>query len=220
MEQYIQHWQETADSRALFLRTYLLMTRNVLLAIDQQQFHDSAWVNKLLHHFAHYYFMALEQYEHQPASSLKVWQVAHNAAYDNHVSAFQKILLGMNAHINYDLVLALVDLLQPEWEYLSRQQRESRYADHCHINDIIGHTIDTVQNDILNPVMSVMYLVDKVMGPLDEFLLSRLIAYWRNTVWQNAVQLLETADPQQRTARIQQLEQATLVTGKFICQSY
>ena len=220
MEQYIQHWQETADHKALFLRTYLLMTRNVLLAIDQQQFHDSAWVNKLLHHFAHYYFIALEQYEHQPASSPKVWQVAHNAAYDDHVSAFQKILLGMNAHINYDLVLALVDLLQPEWEYLSRQQRERRYADHCHINDIIGRTIDTVQNDILNPAMPILYLVDKVMGPLDEFLLSRLIAYWRNTVWQNAVQLLETADPQQRTALIQQLEQATLVTGKFICQSY
>ena len=220
MEQYIQHWQETADHKALFLRTYLLMTRNVLLAIDQQQFHDSAWVNKLLHHFAHYYFIALEQYEHQPASSPKVWQVAHNAAYDDHVSAFQKILLGMNAHINYDLVLALVDLLQPEWEYLSRQQRERRYADHCHINDIIGRTIDTVQNDILNPAMPILYLVDKVMGPLDEFLLSRLIAYWRNTVWQNAVQLLETADPQQRTARIQQLEQATLITGKFICQSY
>jgi hypothetical protein len=59
------------------------------------------------------------------------------------------LLLGVNAHINYDLVLTLVDLLEPEWKQLSAEQCQQRHSDYCHVNEIISLTIDIVQDDVL-----------------------------------------------------------------------
>ncbi|MCB8943960.1 MAG: hypothetical protein H6658_09410 [Ardenticatenaceae bacterium] len=220
MAQQIQQWQTAADDKALFLRCYMMMTSNMLQAIEQQQFHDPVWVNALLHRFAHYYFIALQAYETQPQTSPQVWQMAHNAARDPRVSAIQKMLLGVSAHINYDLVLALVDMLQPEWAQLSVEARNGRYADHCRVNEIIGRTIDAVQDEVLEPAMPLMDVVDKLMGPFDELLLSRLIARWRETVWRNAARLLATTEPQARAELLRQIEETAVATGKFICNRY
>lgn len=57
-----------------------------------------------------------------------MWQVAHNAAKDPNISAMQKLLLGVNAHINYDLVLTLVDMLEGEWDCHTKDMRNGRYA--------------------------------------------------------------------------------------------
>lgn len=214
MQQTIQQWEAAADDKSLFLRCYMLMTGNMLAAIDQ--FDDPLWVNALLHRFADYYFVALHAYESQPVAAPRVWQLAFNAAGDSQVSALQKMLLGVSAHINYDLVLTLVDLLQPEWHNLTEQQRIARYGDHCRVNEVIAGTIDAVQDAVLEPAMPLMNMIDKLLGPLDELLLSRLLARWREEVWQNALRLLETSDPQKQAELRQQIEQAALTTGMFI----
>ena len=87
MQQTIQQWETAADDKALFLRCYMLMTSNMLAAIEQQEFTDPIWVNRLLHRFADYYFVALQAYESQPVSAPRVWQLAFDAAGDPHVSA-------------------------------------------------------------------------------------------------------------------------------------
>jgi hypothetical protein len=218
MQTRLQPWEETAVGKALFLRCYMLMTDNVLTAVSHHEFHDPAWVSELLHRFADYYFVALQAYESDPASAPAVWQIAHNAAADPDVSALQKLLLGVNAHINYDLVLTLADMLQPEWGSHTPEQRNGRYADHCHINEIIGDTIDAVQDNVLEPAMPVMDLFDKLLGPLDEKLIQRLIAQWRENVWRNSARLLEIQDNQTRSQFITQVEQEALAIGKRICR--
>jgi hypothetical protein len=95
-------------------------------------------------------------------------------------------------------------------------QRAARYADHCHVNDVIGRTFDAVQDQVLEPAMPVMDIVDKVLGPLDEILISRLITQWRKTVWQNATHLLETREPTEQARLIQQVEEETLGLGNVI----
>lgn len=216
MEQYIQRWQETADGKALFLRCYMMMTSNMLLAVEQEEFNDPVWVNRLLHRFADYYYIGLEAYEQQPDASPLVWQQAHQAAHNPRISAVQKMLLGVNAHINYDLVLTLVDLLQDEWAGHSPDHRARRYADHCHVNDVIGRTIDAVQDDVLQPAMPIMGLIDRLMGRLDERLLSRLITRWREQVWQDAIRLLEAEDQAVRAELLQQIATTAVATGRLI----
>ncbi len=120
MQALISQWEAETDQRATFLSCYLMMTRNMLSAIRQQEFNDAAWVDELLHRFANYYFVALEAYEQDALQAPPVWQVAHNAARQSRGLPLQELLLGVNAHINYDLVLTLVTLLQPEWENLRR----------------------------------------------------------------------------------------------------
>lgn len=216
MQSLIQRWEEAFDQRAIFLSCYLMMTGNMRSAIEKGEFRDPMWVDRLVEHFAGYYFMALEAYEQDPASAPPVWQQTHRATGDPNVLALQKLLLGVNAHINYDLVLSLVDLLGPEWARLSEAQRAGRYRDHCHVNEVIGSTIDVVQDQVLEPEMPVMDLIDKLCGPLDERLVSSLLANWRENVWQNAVRLLEAVEAEKRAQVIQDIEQEAVRMGEVI----
>lgn len=216
MQILIQLWEDHADDKVLFLRCYRLMTGNVLGAIDLQTFDDPLWVNRLLQHFADYYYLALQAFERNPDSAPAVWQQAHHAAKNPQVTALQKLLIGVNAHINYDLVLTLVDLLRPAWHNLTEEQRASRYRDHCQINEIIGWTIDTIQDQVLEPAMPVMDLVDRLLGPVDELLISKLITRWREKVWLHATHLLNIDNPDAQEEWIHQIEKEALQTGKFI----
>ncbi len=218
MQIQTQQWQEIADDKALFLRCYQMMTSNVLTAVNHHEFNDPLWVSTLLDRFADYYFVALRAYEDDPASAPTVWQVAHNAAKDPKISAMQKLLLGVNAHINYDLVLTLVDMLEAEWVDHTQEMRNGRYTDHCHINDIIGNTIDAVQDEVLEPAMPIMDVIDKLLGPLDERIIIHLISQWREKVWQNAARLLEMGDSQEKSRFIKQIEEEALNTGRLICR--
>jgi ribosomal protein S18 acetylase RimI-like enzyme len=217
MQALIAEWEKEGNPQAVFLSCYQRMTSNVLAAIERKEFQDPAWVKNVLDRFASYYFAALEAYEWEAASAPPVWQLAHNTAHNPHSLAIENLLLGVNAHINFDLVLTLVDLLRPEWDDLSAEERATRYSDHCYINEVLARTIDTVQDEVLEPAMPVMALVDTLLGPLDEFLASRLITHWREKVWQNAVRLLEAADREERVSVLQKVEEDTLELGRLIC---
>lgn len=81
-------------------------------------------------------------------------------------------------------------MLQPEWTGLSGQQRASRYRDHCPVNDIIGATIDRVQDELMEPADPMLAFIDRAFGRPDEYLLSRLITHWRQEVWETTPVML------------------------------
>ena len=216
MATQVATWQASSDQRAIFLDCYLRMTRNMFAAIDAAEFRDAVWVARLLHRFAGYYFAALRAYEGDRLSTSPVWRIAHDAAGDPQTLALQNLFLGVNAHINYDLVFALADLLTPEWDQLTPDQREERFADHCHVNAIIGRTIDTVQNEVVDRYSPLMDLLDKLVGPLDEMIASRLISDWRDEVWQNSMRYMQLTSPDDRDDMRRQVEAATLRRADFI----
>lgn len=216
MQSFVQRWDEAADRKAVFLRCYSMMTANMLAAIERGEFTDRDWVDRLLHRFADYYFDALDRYERTPAAAPAVWRLAHDATRDPATLPLQHLLLGVNAHINYDLVLTLADLLEPEWGALSAPQRAARYRDHGHVNRVIARTIDAVQDEVLEPAMPGMSLLDVLMGPLDEYLIARLITGWREDVWQNAARLMEARARGDDAPVLAQVEAFTLRLGRRI----
>jgi hypothetical protein len=216
MQSRIDAWG-AADERALFLSCYRMMTGNVVTAVERREFDDPAWVGGLLHRFADYYFDALDAFETEPQGAPAVWRMAHRLAADPEVSALQKMLLGVSAHINYDLVLTLVDVLEPEWPALGGPQRQARYADHCRINAVIARTVDAVQEAVLSPAMPAMGTVDRWLGPLDEMLIARLLSRWRETVWHNATAVLDAADAVERARLVAHVERLALRTGRIVC---
>ena len=216
MQVLIQNWTDCNDSRRIFLSCYQLMTLNMLKAVERDEFFDSKWVNQLLNRFADYYFIALDQYETDPLAAPLVWQLAHNATRNSKAMAIQSLILGVNAHINYDLVLTLVDVLAPEWRTLDVSQRKNRYNDHDRVNTIIASTIDAVQDDILEPAMPFMEFVDTVFGRLDEHLISRLIRNWRENVWNHATHILSLENNQRKLELIGLVEKDALKIGRMI----
>jgi hypothetical protein len=216
MTTLIDQWEAARDRRAIFLGCYRLMTGNMLDAIDAGRFHDNAWVNRLLHRFADYYFAALARFEQDEVSAPPVWKLAFAATRDQEVMTLQHLLLGVNAHINYDLIFSLVDLLTPEWVALSTAQREERHADHELVNRIIGETVDAVQDQVVDKFSPWVEIFDKMLGPVDEWLTSHLISHWREEVWDTAVRYLEATEDDTRAELRQHIEHMALERGALM----
>jgi hypothetical protein len=216
MQSLLEQWEKLSDIRSIFLACYTAMTRNMLTSLQAGSFQDPIWVERLLEHFAVYYFDAIDSQEFKTDACPAVWQATFKAAQNNNIRAVQHLLLGVNAHINYDLVLALCDMLQLEWEGLSLGDRRLRYEDHCRINQIIAETIDEVQDQVLERYSPALDLIDKAFGRLDEWMISRLITHWREQVWSLATQLVDCTSPDERGSLIGQVEANSLRRGEFI----
>jgi len=215
MGQYVEKWKSSSDSRYVFLSCYQMMSTNMIGSIRNSEFHDTEWVNELLNRFANYYFDSLVCYDCGEKTP-EVWLKAHKACKENQLSELQLLILGVNAHINYDLVLALYDMLQPEWNSLSETKRRERYEDHSHVNRIIANTIDQVQDEVLEPINPALDWIDKLFGRMDEFLISRLIANWREDVWENTQKLLTMEEVEEKEKFRKRLEQDVLRIGDTI----
>jgi hypothetical protein len=111
METLVERLEQAGDARCVFLRCYALMTGRMLQTLDEGGCYDTDWVRTLLHHFADYYFDALDAYECGAACVPAVWKRTHALA-GAATPVLVNLLLGINAHINYDLALAMADLLR------------------------------------------------------------------------------------------------------------
>ncbi len=218
MDEMLSRWQQQQDRRASFLGCYSLMTKNMLQAIEAGRFIDAQWVGQLLNLFADYYFVALDKYEASEPEVPAVWRFVHDQTCNCSLNVIQDLLLGINAHINYDLVFTLVDMLAPEWETLTAEQRQARYVDHQTVNTVIAETIDTVQDTIIEVRSPWLDIIDRVFGRLDEMLLSRLISSWREDVWHDAVRILEAEDPLQQQEIRRQIELRVMRRAKQLVE--
>ena len=178
-------------------------------ALEDGRFQDSKWVENLLRHFAEYYFDALDCYECSKETA-PIWCNVHDITRDRSLHEIQYLLIGVNAHINYDLVFAIYDVLKEEWPNLSEELRTLRYEDHCQVNEVIAESIDEVQDTILEPESFTMKLIDSAFGRVDEYLLSVLIRKWRQTVWDNVTILLDFQSESEADRMRHNLEQSVI----------
>ena len=66
------------------------------------------------------------------------------------------------------------------------------------MNEVIGATLDAVQDEVVEENNRIMQFVDDVFGRLDELMIHSLICRWRDQVWQQSMAYLE-ASPEERT---------------------
>lgn len=215
MRALVAHFEGAGDPRCVFLDCYATMTGNMLAGLDGGRFRDGEWVGHLLERFSDYYFDALAAYEQGAAHVPAVWQVTHDATRRKGVTAVQHLLLGVNAHINYDLVLALRDQLAGEWGSHSPAARQQRFEDHMLVNQIIAETVDRVQDTIVERHMPLLDLVDRLGGPVDEWLTARVIGRWRREVWVAAEKMLDAGDAAAQEALRQELERRAVVRARL-----
>ena len=215
MEDIAHQWENQKDPRAIFLRCYSMMSANMMQALEENRFENKAWVQQLLHRFADYYFDALACFDCGETVPV-VWQHVHQLSTHKKLHVLQHLLLGVNAHINYDLVLTLYDMLKDDWQKLPPSKRQSRYLDHITVNTIIAETIDKVQDEVVEQYAPSMKFIDRIMGRIDEKLLVGLITKWRESVWENAVQMLNAQEADQKEKIRQVLEKKVLHTCDWI----
>ena len=87
----------------------------------------------------------------------------------------------MNAHINRDLVLAIVQTYQSDGG--SPSHGDLRYADFTRVNDLLAAVEAHVKKDFLSGPLSD---VDRVTSPLDDVLAMWDVRAAREAAWRNA----------------------------------
>jgi hypothetical protein len=180
------HLRDRNDRRSVFLTVYSTMTEAVRAGIDSATFEDSEWVRAYLVTFAEHYRRALLAFERREFGAVpRPWRIAFAASLRGETLVTQDALLGINAHINYDLTYALDEVaIDPN--------REAKRADHDRINDVLERLTDVVQETLASVYGAEgISELDAALGEFDERLSLSGLAGSRHFAWRNAVLLAD-----------------------------
>ncbi|MGH3884191.1 MAG: DUF5995 family protein, partial [Pseudonocardiaceae bacterium] len=100
--------QGEADGIACFTSLYRTITANVLRWIEEERFENSEYPATLDLEFAERYFQALRSYAFDRPATPRSWRVLFDNRSDTRISRLHFAVAGINAHINFDLALAVV----------------------------------------------------------------------------------------------------------------
>jgi hypothetical protein len=128
--------------------------------------------------------------------------MAHDATRSERTSTLQLLLAGVNAHINYDLALTLVDLIDGDGTRDATATMSDRRRDYDRVNRVIRATTDEVQDEVLERYSPRFDLADKALLRVDEWAAVRLLTSWRNGAWRHATALI-AADPADRAPLVE-----------------
>jgi len=179
-----------------FAALYGLMTHRVADGLAAGRFQHGDRMQRLACHFASRYLSALERFEAggpAPAS----WQVSFDAAPRWRPIVLQHLLLGINAHINFDLGIAAAEVAGAEG--LPAVER-----DFDEINLVLAELLGDVQ-DRLATVSPWMGLLDLVGGRKDEEVVNFSMRKARDAAWQVARDF-STLTPEAQSAAEQRLD--------------
>lgn len=180
---------ERDDRRCVFLTVYTEMTAQTCRAIDDGAFADPAWMRRYLVTFAEYYRRAFLAFERGDLDRVPdPWVVAFGAAMRSETLVLQDALLGINAHIVYDLALTLADAgIDPG--------RPGKYADHRRVDGILARLV-TVQRGLLAERYAPgLNRVGDALAGFDEVGSATALRAARETAWRAAVVRADTRLP-------------------------
>lgn len=185
-------------SLRVFAETYRRTTEAVGEAVTAGRFEDPGWVERWDVVFAGLYLDALDAHVRgEPAP--RPWRLAFQAS--DELPELRRLLLGINAHVNYDLPQALLAVIEPEG-FRDPVRLGSRQRDHQRIDDVLASRV--AAEDQLLPST----LLDRALAPLNRVGSRRFLREARRKVWHNTGELNDArvAGEAEYAARLAELE--------------
>jgi Family of unknown function (DUF5995) len=175
--------ESAGDKRRYFHATYQRTTIAVAQEIKRGGFADAAWVEEWDVAFAGLYLDALEA-DLAGRRPTRPWAIAFGAPAS--LPPLRHVLLGMNAHINFDLPQAIVAVIS-DAEFDDAALVARREADHRAIDGVLAARVAAEDEELasLGPVP----LLDRVLAPLNRLGTQRFLREARQKVWANAAAL-------------------------------
>ncbi len=184
MAALLESLQATGDQRRYFHATYLRTTVAVAGELRRGGFLDTGWVERWDVAFAGLYLDALQD-ALAGRRTARPWEVAFDAPAG--LPPLRHVLLGMNAHINYDLPQALLAVITDD-DFADPALLARREADHRAIDDILAARV-SAEGDELAAISGPVSSLDRLLRPLSQLATRRFLRESREKVWANAVVL-------------------------------
>lgn len=174
-------------------------------------FDDDARMADLAVLFAGRYLDAHRRHT-EGAPTTESWQIAFQIAdAPTRRMILQHLLLGMNAHINLDLGVAVARVA-------ATGRLASMYRDFLRINEMLYQMVDGLQED-LGSISPRMWLVDRVGGGWDEGFMRLGIRKARDLSWRLA-ERLTSAEPEEWSAIIAGRDRETAAVARTIVRPW
>jgi hypothetical protein len=158
----------SGDGLKWFNLLYMMVTKQVDINPPPGGWEDSVWLTRLDVIFAQFYFTAICNWRNNSAIVPNSWKALFEARFRSGIERIQFALAGMNAHINHDLALAL---LQTDAELnLVPGNTSPEHHDFEHVNGILEAVLP----------QALEFLATGILGELaqDTGKIGRLLAIW------------------------------------------
>lgn len=174
----IQRTLPPGDGVAVFNGMYLDVTERVAAAIDADDFADAAFMAELDVRFANRWLLAYDAAAagREPPSA---WQPLFEERMTPGVLPIQHALAGMNAHIEHDLSLAVVDTCRAR---LTQPGSEAVRQDYDRVNEVLASVESEIRRSFLTEIGQ---RVDDEIGAVAHLVSAWNIDKARDLAWVN-----------------------------------
>ena len=179
LDKIIEKSIEDKDYLAVFAYVYRRTTAQIKAEIQAKSFNDNERMEKLDVNFANRYLDAYNQFVTENTSTSS-WLVSFEARHKK-LTILQHLILGMSAHINFDLGIAAAEMVRGE-------DIKDLKDDFMKVNDILANMINEMQ-DRIGKASRLLILLDWIGGNKDEKIANYNIKKARQFAWNVATTL-------------------------------
>jgi len=173
------------DGVACFNRLYLTVTQEVERRVGTGFYRDAAFVTRLDIVFANLYFAALDDWNQNRKAVPRCWAVLIRRRQDDDLAPLQFALAGMNAHINRDLPIAVVETCR---QLATSPEADGHAADYDKVNKLLGELEPAIQESFEE---GILLELDRHFAGIDNLAATFSIKAAREVAWNNALALWE-----------------------------
>jgi hypothetical protein len=197
------------DGLKWFNKLYMMVTEEVDLRQPAGGWKDEVWLDKLDVIFAGLYFQGVAA-AISGADAPNAWDALMESRFRGGIDRIQFALAGMNAHINHDLALALIETNRQS--NITPTTTSPQFADYEAVNQLL--------QAVMPRALEVLARGFRGQLAQDTGKIGRLLAFWnickaRDLAWQFADHLRQL-DGLQREIALRAQDQVTGVVGRAI----
>jgi hypothetical protein len=210
LRQVVSRLREKNDPRAVFPDVYGIITRRVAEEIQHgSRFQEPMWIARLAGLFAERYFDSLVAALTQAVQPSTAWRIAYSCSANALTLPAQDALLGINAHINFDLAQGIYDNIvghgaQHDERLLARYRH-----DHDAVNEILAAALPECMLLLAErygcPVTRLVVALPRVQATLSRLVMA-VLKYWRDRVWTDVLAMLAVPQAADREAILARMD--------------
>jgi len=176
------------DHIGIFAYLYRRTTAEVKQAIVDERFEDNEQMEKFDVLFANFYIDAYRKFKNGQAAP-KSWEAAF-ASRNESLTISQHLMMGMNAHINFDLGIAAA-------QFVPGDKIDGFKKDFMKVNKILKELTNEMQKR-LSRVSRLMFLLDWIGQRTDELIVNFSIVKARKQAWKLAFNLAHSDEAEKK----------------------
>lgn len=197
IEIYLAYFRERNDPLGYFPALYRKVAHKLEAKIHEGYFEDKETIIQVDICFVNRYLAAMDAIV-QGKTPTASWGKVYEASRMYWPIVLQHLMLGMNAHINLDLSVAVAQVCG--------ENIEKFHEDFNRVNEVLLSLLDDVEGDLAE-IFPPLALYNKLFGRFEDAVIGFSMKTVRKIAWERAEHLAEITDPEKLAEAIDAQDQ-------------